>query len=246
MITLAVESATHVGSLALYRERSLIGTREWSREGSHSEFISRSLEELFNELNLKPQALRRVAVDIGPGSFTGIRVGVNFARSLAYALNIPVYVVSSLELLAAQTGPKTDLPILALEYGFRDIVYLAGFRRLDNGRVIATSSPRACPIGELSLLLSEPTVVVGSGFERLKNQIPAEFLTYARRLSTARDEVHARDFAYTTALDEGLILSTTTPPDESLSRLTDWIHTIPLYIRASEAEEKLKLNALKN
>lgn len=233
MFTLGVETSTQSGSLSLFENRSLVSTRNWSRTGSHSEFLNSNLVELLAFRNITVHDLNRLAIGIGPGSFTGIRVGINFIRALAYSLSIPVYPINSLHLLASQKNTNSSAQFRVVQYAFRNLLYTALYK-LDHGRVIEVDPPRALTIDEILTLYTEPTITLGSGSEMLLSACNTNNRHLLVRKSDLSDEPCAEFFMQTPALDE------------SPSALTDWIHTIPLYVRASEAEEKLRTSINKS
>lgn len=91
--------------------------------------IAPRIADLLLVHDLEPRHLDAVAVDVGPGSFTGVRVGVATAKSLAFALDIPVVPVTSLELLA-EAAPDMDA-VLALRDAGRDTYYFAVYDPAD-------------------------------------------------------------------------------------------------------------------
>lgn len=150
MYTLGVETSSHQGSLTIFKERDILDSAQWSRVGSHSEFLTASLQSLLKKHNLTPQNLNRLAVGVA-GSFTGIRVGVNFVRALSYALRLPVFCLNSLHLLASQVRPPSILPIRVAQYAFRDLLYTALYRQ-DEGLVIQMEPPSALSVDDIFLL----------------------------------------------------------------------------------------------
>jgi tRNA threonylcarbamoyladenosine biosynthesis protein TsaB len=234
VITLAVETSTADGSVAIFSDKKIIGEKTWLRsadrsrqaQGSHSELLTASFETLLNEIKLDLSAIQRVAVGIGPGSFTGVRVAVNFARAFAFGQKIPVVPLNSLELLAWQSPLQNySGDILVIQYAFRDLVYAASYRRRDGQAPLhEISAPAAYTFGELAAKLPAAGLVLGDGLEKSsRDDINSNYL----REKKYRDFPQASDFFTFLAQSPG-------------ARITDWIHTIPLYIRASEAEEKLK------
>lgn len=231
MFTLAVDTSSLRGSIALFKNQHLVAANNWSRMNSHGELLTPSALDLLTKNNLKPQDIELIAVGIGPGSFTGIRVGINFARTLAYSLNLPVYQLNSLHLLASQVTKQQDLPIAVVQFGFRNILY-ASFYKQDQGRVIETEPPAAITFENFITQVSRPHLILGTGFEQFKSLITSSQIKNFIRDSQFTDEPLANYFINTPALDK------------DLSQFSQWSRVIPLYIRASEAEEKLKSGAL--
>jgi tRNA threonylcarbamoyladenosine biosynthesis protein TsaB len=122
---LAIDSCGAVGGVAL---GELTGDRTWSREivgRSYSENLLSTLDEVLREAGIGPRDLRAVAVLRGPGSFTGIRIGVSAAKGLAEGLAIPVIGLSRLELLARKSPEGSAVAVLDAGRG----EFFAGFYR---------------------------------------------------------------------------------------------------------------------
>jgi tRNA threonylcarbamoyladenosine biosynthesis protein TsaB len=105
MLTLAFDTATDVATCALVRDGEVIGERR-----SRALTVLADADELLREAGLAPADLRLIAVGVGPGSFTGLRIGLAAARGLALALDLPVAGVSTLEALAA--GAPGAVPVI--------------------------------------------------------------------------------------------------------------------------------------
>ncbi len=110
-LILNIETSTEVCSVTL-AENGLTLFKKESLEGlNHSSVLTVFIEELLKENNIQPKMLSAVAVSKGPGSYTGLRIGVSVAKGLCYGLNIPLISVNSLEVLgifAAQNSEKYD------------------------------------------------------------------------------------------------------------------------------------------
>ncbi|HBI01364.1 MAG TPA: tRNA (adenosine(37)-N6)-threonylcarbamoyltransferase complex dimerization subunit type 1 TsaB [Flavobacterium sp.] len=100
---LNIETSTKNCSVALAKDGEMIVCREIAEMGySHAEKLHVFIEEILSEANLKFSDLNAVAVSQGPGSYTGLRIGVSAAKGLCYALDIPLIAVDTLEVLASQ------------------------------------------------------------------------------------------------------------------------------------------------
>ena len=100
---LNIETSTKNCSVALAKNGEIIVCREIAEMGySHAEKLHVFIEEILIEANLKFSDLKAVAVSQGPGSYTGLRIGVSAAKGLCYALEIPLIAIDTLEILASQ------------------------------------------------------------------------------------------------------------------------------------------------
>lgn len=97
---LAIETATDVSSVALFEEGRLVALQENHSNRTHARLVTVMIDRILQDLELRPQDLSAVAVAKGPGSYTGLRVGVSVAKGLCMALEIPLLSVGSLEALA--------------------------------------------------------------------------------------------------------------------------------------------------
>jgi tRNA threonylcarbamoyladenosine biosynthesis protein TsaB len=102
---LNIETATKNCSVCLAEEGKIIVLTEYAGEGyTHAEKLHVFIEEALKKANLSFADLDAVAVSMGPGSYTGLRIGVSAAKGLCYALNIPLIAIDTLELLARNTS----------------------------------------------------------------------------------------------------------------------------------------------
>ena len=103
MYILNIETATKNCSVALAKDGKTILCKEIAEEGySHAERLHVFIEEIIREAGITFQDIVAVAVSQGPGSYTGLRIGVSAAKGLCYALNIPLIAVDTLQVLASQ------------------------------------------------------------------------------------------------------------------------------------------------
>jgi tRNA threonylcarbamoyladenosine biosynthesis protein TsaB len=150
MLLLAIETSSPRGSLALFRDRRLIAESHFPEGLVHGREITAHLDSMMTSLRLAPGDLGAVAVGIGPGSYTGVRVGVTSAKTLAFALRIPIIPISSLKVVAAGAllpGGGGARVVTAVD-GKQRHVYLARFRVEDaaGGDVINEVTERVLAI----------------------------------------------------------------------------------------------------
>jgi tRNA threonylcarbamoyladenosine biosynthesis protein TsaB len=113
---LNIETATKNCSVALSKEGETILCKEIAEEGySHAERLHVFIEEIIHEAGIHFQDLKAIAVSQGPGSYTGLRIGVSAAKGLCYALNIPLIAVDTLQVLASQATIKEGVIIPMLD-----------------------------------------------------------------------------------------------------------------------------------
>ncbi len=162
---LGFDTATTACSAALWADGGVIAHRRIETGGRHAETLVPMLREVATEGDTTLAAVDRFAVTIGPGSFTGIRIGLATARGLALALKRPLIGLSTLEVLAAGVpAAERDGPVLAALDAGRGRLYTQLFDR----SLSALFEPQALDAESLPGLVaaagnSEPVVVVGTG-----------------------------------------------------------------------------------
>lgn len=97
---LHIDTANRFCSVALSEDEKLTGLRETNENNAHSRVVTVFMDELLKSKNLKPAQLDAIAVSMGPGSYTGLRIGVSAAKGLCYALEKPLIAVSTLQAMA--------------------------------------------------------------------------------------------------------------------------------------------------
>ena len=100
MLILGISTSSNIASVAISKDTECIKELNINNNKTHSETLVPLINELLNETNVKLQDIDLIASDNGPGSFTGIRIGISTVKAIAESLNIPVVAVSSLEGLA--------------------------------------------------------------------------------------------------------------------------------------------------
>jgi tRNA threonylcarbamoyladenosine biosynthesis protein TsaB len=105
---LCLESATTVCSVALFEDEELLASREIDEGFRHSEKLTVFVEEVLDEESISLRQIDAIAVSAGPGSYTGLRIGMSVAKGLCFANDKPLISVSTLELMASRGISEID------------------------------------------------------------------------------------------------------------------------------------------
>lgn len=221
MLTLALESSGDVNSIALIGSQKILSTHQWKRDDSSSEWLTSHIEALLKEACLSFKEVEQIAVGLGPGRFTGVRVSVNAAKAFSYALNVPIVGVDSLTLLA-QNAPESELPLLVLVNAHKNKLYFANYQYQRNGW-LPQQPVEAIAIDQVASLIKSPTLCLGDGVELLpktcqlfiqNSELPKHPLasTFYRILFAEQPSLDGRAF-------------------DPFIRTYDWESLQPLYIR---------------
>ena len=159
-------------------------------------------------------------------------MALNFIRTLAYSLNLPVITENSLKLLAAPLI-STEVPVLCIVNAYKNLIYTALYTKSKEGLIEELIPPQALPAHELERRVPNKCVVVGDGWELFQPQFSQKFHNQIKQVYSDKLYPQAQSF-----LDLG-------PTTQTMNSPKDWNSVAPLYIRESEAEEKLKIGLLK-
>lgn len=227
MIILALETSGYAGSVALLDNDSLLAELPLNAGQRSAQSLAPAIAEVLATAGRRAAEVQLVAITVGPGSFTSLRVGVTTAKAFAYAVGAQVLGVDTLEAIAAETtraagDADTDgLTIAAAIDAQRGDVYAARFRAC--GNQLDRLTPTAiCPAGEWLASLESGWLATGPALENLAARLPAGVLAAPReawmptattvgRLATAKYAAGCRDDLWKLA---------------------------PVYLRKSAAEEK--------
>ncbi|MBI4492270.1 MAG: tRNA (adenosine(37)-N6)-threonylcarbamoyltransferase complex dimerization subunit type 1 TsaB [Chloroflexi bacterium] len=165
---LALDTCTSIASLALF-EGEVLAECTWRAGREHSAQLLLEVDRALARLGRRPADLTAVAVAHGPGSFTGVRVGIALAKGLAFALDLPAYGVCSLDVLAA-TQELAQQPVRPLLEAGRGRFATALYQRGSSGW------ERQGPIQGIDLdalpgLVQVPTVVCGDLWGGVREQV---------------------------------------------------------------------------
>lgn len=114
-LILSIETGTDICSVALANDGELMALRESDEGRDHAKKVALFVDELLRETGVQPSDIDAIAVGKGPGSYTGLRIGVSFAKGMCYALDIPLIAIGSLDALAEVAREDFDAGILDIE-----------------------------------------------------------------------------------------------------------------------------------
>ncbi len=144
MNILALDTCTECCSAALLYQGRVFERIEMTQRG-HSDLILGMMDDLFKQAKITIAEIDAVAFGRGPGSFTGVRVGVGVAQGIAFARDVPVIPISSLAAVAQGAADALDIDKLAVAMDARmGEVYCANYQ-LENGTVRLIDNERVCP-----------------------------------------------------------------------------------------------------
>lgn len=158
-LLLAIDTATRIAGIALYDQDGLHVEQMWKTSDNHTVELMPYIVRACEQQGLTPSALAAVAVSLGPGSFTGLRVGLSVAKGLALALHIPLLGVPTLD-ATAYAHSHQPLPVCAVLPAGRGR-WCTAFYQLIADTWQRRSEYALVSLNELIALLQEPTLVCG-------------------------------------------------------------------------------------
>lgn len=167
-LILNIETSTTLCSVTLAKEGKIISLKEINNGYTHAENLHLFIETVFNEAAVSPIQLNAVAVGSGPGSYTGLRIGVSAAKGFAFALNIPLIAVNTLQIMAAEAVKKnkSDTVFCPLIDARRMEVYTAIFDKELN--TVKETSAKILPDDLSFFNLEKPICFFGDGMLKCK------------------------------------------------------------------------------
>ncbi len=176
MLILGIETATERVSVAVGGHEGVIGLFEVTKGRRHAETLVPAIEFVCRQADIDLEELGVIAVDVGPGLFTGMRVGLAAAKAMAQALRIPMIGISSLDLLAF-TEPHADRIVVPVIDARKGEVFYAMYRPVPGG-VQRVVEPQVGSIDDLVADLmarSEDVLLLGDGSRRYREEIVAGY-----------------------------------------------------------------------
>ena len=205
---LSIETSTSICSVAIHEQGELLALAEIKEPGAHAEKLLLLVDEVFEKAGLSFADLDAVAVSQGPGSYTGLRIGVSTAKGIAYALEIPLIGINTLQAMAASQSVAPGDYVVAVLDARRKEVYTQTF-----GDSLQELSPIEAVVLEEgvfgSILEKGRVYFVGDGVEKVKEEVKSANALFiadwaisisAKNMGVLASEKHARqeweDLAY--------------------------------------------------
>jgi tRNA threonylcarbamoyladenosine biosynthesis protein TsaB len=219
---LAVDTATRSCSVGIFDGDRTLARSDMGSGQTHSVHLMEMIQTVLTRAGLGPADIGLYAVTRGPGSFTGLRIGVSTVKGLAEANGIPIVGVSTLEALAAQVGPA-PVPIRPLIDARKGEVYFAVYR-VEDGHLQLERNPRAAPPESAVGDVDSPCLFVGDGAALYRTRIQDRLGDLARFGSPEHDIISAETVGR-------LALARAVRDD-----FDDVAGIVPFYIRKSDAQ----------
>ena len=167
---LSIETSTSICSVAIHEQGELLGLAEIKETGAHAEKLLLLVDEVFEKAGLSFADLDAVAVSQGPGSYTGLRIGVSTAKGIAYALDIPLIGINTLQAMAASQRVAPGDYVVAVLDARRKEVYTQTFG--DSQQELSPIEAVVLEEGVFASILEKGRVYfVGDGVEKVKEEV---------------------------------------------------------------------------
>jgi tRNA threonylcarbamoyladenosine biosynthesis protein TsaB len=222
MLVLGIETSTTTGSVAVVSDGGVIAQYTLSIEVTHSERLMATVDRVLSDSRLSLRDIDGLAVAMGPGSFTGLRVGLSTVKGLAFATGKPVAAVPTLSALAWNLH-YAAYPVCPLLDAKKKEVYAALYR-YEGATLIQVMDEAVLPLAELCGKLGGTTVFTGEGSRQFRAEIEASLGGRALFAPVACASPSAASVA---EIGLGLLKNGTVSDPDGL---------VPLYIRRPEAE----------
>lgn len=223
MRILALETSGTSGSVALLDEGQFVADARLDPAQRSTKLLAPAIKLLLTQAGWRPADVNLVAVAIGPGSFTGLRVGVTTAKTFAYAVAAEVLAMNTLEVIAAQAADvSSGMPITAAIDAQRGDVYTATFRGETASQFDTVEPPAIRRASEWIAAFVSGTLATGPALEKHLPQMPSGIVVASRELW----------FPLATTVGRLAAMKYAAGQRDDLWRLA------PLYLRPSAAEER--------
>jgi tRNA threonylcarbamoyladenosine biosynthesis protein TsaB len=171
MLILGIETSGRAGEIALMRDETCLAERTLQQAGRrHAQTLAAEVQDLLQEFNVQPADCEAVAVSIGPGSFTGLRVGVVFAKTWAYATGCQLAAVDTFLAIAANS-PADVAELAVIADAQRGDLFVGRYHRGRDDAWTCTDGVRICNAAQWMSKLQSDEIVSGPGVDKYEDQL---------------------------------------------------------------------------
>ncbi len=221
MLTLALETSARIAGVAVLRDATLLASGATGDQQRTAAALAPLVQDTIRQAGVELGQIDLIAVTVGPGSFTGLRVGVTMAKTLAYSLKCEVLGIDTLQTIAQQS-PADVTSLWAVLDAQRQQLFAARFERQEDGSWRTAQPAQIIDADAWIALLTPQTHVCGPGLQKLLSRLPANTPVLPEEYWQPQAETVGR-------LAEA---------DYAAGRRDDLWKLAPLYFRPSAAEEK--------
>ncbi len=229
MKILAVDTSSPVAAVAVMDDRELLGEYFLNHKKTHSQKLVPMMEEILRSLELRPSDMDVFAAASGPGSFTGLRIGITTVKAMAYAAKKPVVSIPTLDALACNI-PLTEALVCPIMDARNNQVYTALYRN-DGGIQSNITEYMGIPVSQLVQIINSAggsVIFTGDGVlihrEYLKKEL-GEKCSFAPRSHLLNRASSVAQLAMTRAMS---------------GKLESCMDMAPFYLRKSQAEREME------
>jgi tRNA threonylcarbamoyladenosine biosynthesis protein TsaB len=223
MMTLALDTSTRTASVALLREDKLAAEYFLNTGLNHSETVLNMIEDLLKRTGVDVEEIDHFSLAIGPGSFTGLRIGAGIIKGMAFSTGKPVTGVSTLEVLAMNAAGM-PYPVCPMLDARKKEVYTALYRINERGFPVKIREEQVVDPAVFLADIDEPVVFLGEGVEAYRPLIERERSDSAIIPPAGLHYIRASNVGFLGLKKVGV------------NDIIDVVTFVPKYFRRSEAE----------
>ena len=160
MIVLGIDTSDYINALGIVKDGDTLSEVNYEATSSSIEKITENIDEVLKQAGLGLNDIDGIGVGLGPGSWTGIRIGVTVAKMLAFSLSKPLAGVPTLEVLAYNVHQEARPVFAVIDVGTGDTVY-AGKYKVESDAITRNGDYYVGDIDALAALITEPAVITG-------------------------------------------------------------------------------------
>lgn len=222
MILLGLETSQSEGSLCLQRDSQVLELFNWKQEKSHAELLAGFLVKALKNHNIKHEDVDAYAVNIGPGSFTGIRISINTIKTLGFVTHKPIYTFTSVETIAQ--GCTVDAQNLTVAINAHsELCYVGKFVKTGDSWKLSEDISVLSALKLNDLLKTPDTVFAGDAFTVYKDKIDSSIgIPSPKTYQNIPSALHLNELV-----------------KKGNKNPVSWEKLEPFYLRLSSPEEKL-------